>query len=151
MATQARFDKSLERKKKRPERRRDRGKRTGDLPSVGCGAAEEPSLNREALEEASLFDNHDKGELPSSVTILSKSSTSALGARDEHDQQLDRIHNLVKNLKDISVSFQEELQSQKEEIDELDEDAADQVHKSQQATARSGWHLNKNRKPIRRK
>ena len=81
----------------------------------------------------------------SQVQAISESVNESTYSRAEM-HQLDRIHDMVSNLGDISKEISETLEQQTDAISSINETATKQLKKTTKARARSAWHLNKNRK-----
>ena len=81
----------------------------------------------------------------SQVQAISESVNESTYSRAEM-HQLDRIHDMVSNLGDISKEISETLEQQTDAISSINETTTKQLKKTTKARARSAWHLNKNRK-----
>jgi len=81
----------------------------------------------------------------SQVKAILESSNESSYSRAEL-RQLDRIHEMVSNLGEISKEISETLEQQTDAISTINETTTKQLKKTTKARARSAWHLNKNRK-----
>jgi hypothetical protein len=79
----------------------------------------------------------------SQTKVLQGSSESSYSRAEE--RQLDRIHDMVSNLGEISKDISITLEEQSKVISAVDETMSKQLKKTTKAHARSAWHLNKNR------
>lgn len=81
----------------------------------------------------------------SQVKAISERSNESSYSRAEL-RQLDRIHEKVSNLGEISKEISETLEQQTNAISTINKTTTKQLKKTTKARARSAWHLNKNRK-----